>query len=117
VDVKAFEELEGKRQKLEESMNQKVEELKERIVENETKVERSDVDYDKGNSGGRDSEEQKEIDAWRSNMIIYRAQKIDSVSAEDRKSGDALFVHELCNDILQFLLQSGDVEKMFGQTT
>jgi len=50
-------------------------------------------------------------------MIIYRAQKIDSVSAEDRKSGDALFVHELCNDILQFLLQSGDVEKMFGQTT
>jgi len=63
VDVKAFEELEGKRQKLEESMNQKVEELKERIVENETKVERSDVDYDKGNSGGRDSEEQKEIDA------------------------------------------------------
>jgi len=50
VDVKAFEELEGKIQKLEESMNQKVEELKERIVENETKVERIRVvNDDKGN--------------------------------------------------------------------
>ena len=50
VDVKAFEELEGKIQKLEESMNQKVEQLKERIVENETKVERIRVvNDDKGN--------------------------------------------------------------------
>jgi len=50
VDVKAFEELEGKIQKLEESMNQKVEQLKEKIDENETKVERIRVvNDDKGN--------------------------------------------------------------------
>ena len=113
VDVKAFEELEGKVQKLQESINHRVEELKERIVENETKVEHSGVNDDKGNSGGSDSEEQNEIGTRRNNMIIYRAQDIDSESAEDRESGDALFVHELCNDLLQFPLQSGDIERMF----
>jgi len=40
-------------------------------------------------------------------------QEIDSEIVDDRKSGDALFVHELCNDILKIPLQSGDVEKMF----
>jgi len=99
-----FEELEVKIEKLEESMHQKVQELKDRLVKNETKVERSDVNDDKGNCGGSDSEEQKEIDARRSNMIIYRAQEIDSESVEDRKSRDALFVHELCNGVLQFPL-------------
>ena len=63
--------------------------------------------------GGSGSEEQKEIDARRSNMIIYRVQEIDLESVEDHKSGDALSVHELCNDVVQFPLQSGDVEKMF----
>jgi len=47
-------------------------------------------------------------------MIIYRVQEIDSEVVDDRKSGDALFVHELCNDILKIPLQSGDVEKMFS---
>jgi len=46
-------------------------------------------------------------------LIIYRAHEFDSESVEDRKSGDALFVYELCNDVLQFPLQSGDIEKMF----
>jgi len=58
----------------------------------------------KSTVGGSDSEERKEIDARRSNMIIYRVQEIDSESVEDRKSGDALFVHEQCNDVLQFPL-------------
>jgi len=30
-----------------------------------------------------------------------------------KKTGDALFVHELCNDVLKLPLQSGDVKKMF----
>ena len=102
VDVKTFEELEGKVQKLQESINHRVEDLKERIVENETKVEHSGVNDDKGNSGGSDSEEQNEIGTRRNNMIIYRAQDIDSESAEDRESGDALFVHELCIPVATF---------------
>ena len=91
----------------------KVEELKERIIENEMKVVRNAVKEFRSHGESSDSEEHKEIDAIRSNMIIYRVQEIDSEVVDDRKSGDALFVHELCNDILKIPLQSGDVEKMF----
>jgi len=101
-------------QKLEISVDQKVEELKERIILNETKVVQNVVKEVKSHGESSDSEEQKEIDARRSNMIIYRVQEIDSEVVDDRKSGDALFVHELCNDILKIPLQSGDVEKMFS---
>ena len=113
MDVRAFEELEGKIQQLEESMYQRVDALKERIIENETKVEWNVVKDDKGNSGGSDSEEQKEIDTRQSNMMIYSVQDIDSDSVEDPKSGNALFVHEMYNSVLKLPLQNGDVEKMF----
>jgi len=46
-------------------------------------------------------------------MIIYRVDEIDSESAEDRKAGAALFVHELCNDVLKVSVGTGDIEKMF----
>jgi len=95
-------------------VDQKLEELKERVIENETKVKQNVVKEVKSHWESSDYEEQKEIDARRSNMIIYRVQEIDSEVVDDRKSGDALFVHELCNDILKIPLQSGDVEnKMF----
>ena len=113
MDVRAFEELEGKIQQLEESMYQRVDALKERIIENETKVEWNVVKDDKGNSGSSVSEEQKEIDTRQSNMMIYSVQDIDSDSVEDRKSGNALFVHEMYNNVLKLPLQNGDVEKMF----
>ena len=47
------------------------------------------------------------------NVIIYRVDEIDSESAEDRKAGAALFVHELCNDVLKVSVGTGDIEKMF----
>ena len=72
-------------QKLEISVDQKVEELKERIIENETKVVRNAVKEVRSHGESSDSEEQKEIDARRSNMIIYRVQEIDSEVVDDRK--------------------------------
>jgi len=50
----------------------------------------------------------KEIDERRSNMISYRVQEIDLETINDLKSGDALFVHELCNDQLKFTLQTAE---------
>ena len=35
---------------------------------------------------------QRDIDARRSNVIIYRAKEIDSELADDRKAGDALLI-------------------------
>ena len=58
--------------------------------ENETKVVRNAVKEVRSHGESSDSEEQKEIDARRSNMIIYRVQEIDSEVVDDRKSGDAL---------------------------
>ena len=63
VDVTAFEELEEKMQKLEISVDQKVEELKERITENETKAVRNAMKEVRSHGESSDSEEQKEIDA------------------------------------------------------
>ena len=58
--------------------------------ENETKVVRNAVKEVRSHGESSDSEEQKEIDARRSNMIIYRVQETDSEVVDDRKSGDAL---------------------------
>jgi len=60
-----------------------------------------------------DRDEQKEIEFRQNNMIIYRADEIDSESAEDRKAGDALFVHELSNDVFKVSVDTGDIEKTF----
>jgi len=44
---------------------------------------------------------------------MYKVKEIDSDIAEDRKAGDMLFVHELCNDVLKVEVGSGDIEMMF----
>ena len=92
MDVQAFEELEGKVQQLEISVNRRVEELKERIVENEAKVVQNVVKAGERYDEISDTEEQRDIDARRSNVIIYRAKEIDSELADDRKAGDALLI-------------------------
>ena len=73
VEVTAFEELEEKVRKLEISVDQKVEELKERTIENEMKGVQNAVKEVRSQGESSDPEDQKEIDARRSNMIIYRA--------------------------------------------
>ena len=74
VDVSAFEELESKMHKL----DQKVAELQERMIENQTKVVQNTMNNGKCLNEVNDSEEQKETELRRSNMIIYRAQETDS---------------------------------------
>ena len=46
-------------------------------------------------------------------MILYRVTEIQSNDPNDRKAGDMLFLHELCNDVLDVTVGSGDVEGMY----
>ena len=58
-------------------------------------------------------EEVNDTERRKNNVIIYKAKEIESEVADDRKVGDMLFVHELCNDVLKIDVKSGDIEKMF----
>ena len=61
----------------------------------------------------RCEEEDSDIENRRNNVIMYKVKEIESEVVEDRKAGDMLFVHELCNDVLKVEVGSGDIEKMF----
>jgi len=111
VDVKEIEELEMKFKGLECNVNERVDKLEERIAANEVKLAQKEGVTSLRNDDDRD--EQKEIELRQNNMIIYRVDEIDSEAAEDRKAGDALFVHEMCNDVLKVSMGTGDIEKMF----
>ena len=58
-------------------------------------------------------EEQCETEKRKKNMILYRVMEIQSDDANDRKAGDMLFLHELCNDLLGVTVGSGDVEGLY----
>jgi len=94
VDVKEIEELELNVKGLECSDNERLDELEDRIAASDVKFAQKEAVRSLQNSDDRD--EQKEIEMRQNNMMIYRVDEINSESAEDRKSGDALFVHEHC---------------------
>ena len=112
ADVKAIEELEMKVKGLEFSVNERVDELEVRIVASEVKLAEKEGVGTLRNSDDRD--EQKEIEMRQNNTIIYRVDETDLESAEDRKAGDVLFVHEMCNNVLTVSVDTGNIEKMFG---
>ena len=83
-------------------MKERVDELTERIVVNEAKADKWEFKDGLGNSatiGGE--EEANNIERRKNNVIIYKAKEIESEVVDDRKAGDMLFVHELCNDALK----------------
>jgi len=112
ADVKAIEELEMKVKGLEFSVNERVDELEVRIVASEVKLAEKEGVGTLRNSDDRD--EQKEIEMRQNNTIIYRVDETDLESAEDRKAGYVLFVHEMCNNVLTVSVDTGNIEKMFG---
>jgi hypothetical protein len=57
--------------------------------------------------------EQRDREARIKNVIIYRLVEIDSEDAEDRKCGDTAGVYDLCNDVLNVVLEDGDIEKTY----
>ena len=92
----------------------RVDELKGRILDNEEKAAHAEVKVGSGsNVAVRCEEEDSDIENRRNNVIMYKVKEIESEVAEDRKAGDMLFVHELCNDVLKVEVGSGDIEKMF----
>jgi len=93
-DVRAFEVLEERVRCLEENVN----ELKERLIENEEKDAQNEVKVGLGNSVAVWCEEESEIESRKNNVLMYKVKEIDSDIAEDRKAGDMLFIHELCNE-------------------
>ena len=58
-------------------------------------------------------EEERETEKRKNNLILYRVPEIESEVADDRKAGDMLFLHELCNDVLGVTVVSGDLEGMY----
>ena len=92
----------------------RVDELKGRILDNEEKDAHAEVKVGSGsNVAVRCEEEDSDIENRRNNVIMYKVKEIESEVAEDRKAADMLFVHELCNDVLKVEVGSGDIEKMF----
>jgi hypothetical protein len=57
--------------------------------------------------------EERECEARKNNVIIYRLSEVDSDEAEDHKCGDMVWVYELCNEVLKVALNEGDFEKMY----
>ena len=94
-------------------MKERVDELKERLTENLEEVAQNEEKVGLGSSVAVTCEEDSDTESRKNNVIMYKVKEIDSDIAEDRKAGDMLFVHELCNDVLKVEVRSGDIEKMF----
>ena len=60
-----------------------------------------------------DRDEKREIERRRNNMVLYRVSEVDSEEPEDRKAGDMLVVHELCREVFDVEVDSGDIEGMY----
>ena len=113
--MRAFEELEERVRCLEENVKDRVDELKGRILDNEEKAAQAEVKVGSGSSVAvRCEEEDSDIENRRNNVIMYKVKEIESEVVEDRKAGDMLFVHELCNDVLKVEVGNGDMEKCSG---
>ena len=60
-----------------------------------------------------DKKEELDREQRKKNIIIYKLNEIDSEEAEDRRCGDSLQVHELCQDTLKVPITDGDITKIF----
>jgi len=59
------------------------------------------------------SEEEKDVENRKRNIIIYRAPKKQCDIAADRKEADATFVKDLLDGVFNMKLHDGDIEKMY----
>jgi len=118
ADAKALEDLECRIRKLEDcvedSVMSQVRDIKVQVSQNRDKL--TKVEGNQSDAVGEEAtslEEQRETDKRKKNMILYRVTEIQSDDANDRKAGDMLFLHELCNDVLGVTVGSGDVEGLY----
>jgi len=62
---------------------------------------------------GLDKKEELDREQRKKNIIIYKLTEIDSEEAEDRRCGDSLQVHELCENTLKIPITDGDIAKVY----
>jgi len=60
-----------------------------------------------------DKKEELDREQRKKNIIIYRLNEIDSEDAEDRRCGDSIQVHELCESTLKVSITEGDIAKVY----
>ena len=60
-----------------------------------------------------DKKEELDREQRKKNVIIYKLNEIDSEEAEDRRCGDSLQVHELCESTLKVSITEGDIAKIY----
>jgi len=60
-----------------------------------------------------DKKEELDRGQRQKNIIIYKLNEIDSEEAEDRRCGDSLQVHELCQNTLKVPITDGNITKIF----
>ena len=106
ADEKKVEELDQRVKSLESFVKEQLEEREQNTGVRKSRGSMNDA----GSSAVEsvDSIEDRETERRRNNIVIYRAPEVDSEQAEDRKCGDAAFVHELCNKVLEV-----DIEQMY----
>jgi len=61
----------------------------------------------------RKREEDKDSDARKDNIILYRVPELKSSSATDRKTSDRTFVNDLCDGVFNMTLEEEDISKMY----
>ena len=99
--------MESKLNKVEE-IDRKLKDLEGRLNnESDRSVEASKVVIDLDKKEELDREQRKK------NVIIYKLNEIDSEEAEDRRCGDSLQVHELCESTLKVSITEGDIAKIY----
>jgi len=111
VDEKKVEELDQRVKSLESFVKEQLEEREQNTGGRKSRGSMNDA----GSSAVEsvDSIEDRETEKRRNNIVIYRAPEVDSEQAEDRKCGDAAFVHELCcYNVLEVDID-GCIEQMY----
>lgn len=101
-------------QQLEDDMMRQVSDIKAKLSQNSEKL--TKLETNRAVVEGEEAmslDEQHETEKRKKNMILYKVGEIQSDDASDRKAGDMLFLHELCNDVLGVTVGNGDVEAMY----
>ena len=110
--------LEEKLNNLDKVIDTKFTGLEEQMKKNAPEVEQTVTDeelikaavYEEIN---RKRDEDKDSDARKNNIILYRVPELKSSSATDRKTSDRTFVNDLCDSVFNMTLEEEDISKMY----
>ena len=92
----------------------KVEEVDRKLKDLEGRL-NNELDWNVDESKVAFASDKEELDReqWKKNSVIYKLSEIDSEEAEDRRCGDSLHVHELCESTLKVPIPDGDIANIY----